>query len=264
MEYRYLGNSGLLVSVLGFGNWLSSNTEENYNLTRDAIKICFDAGINFYDTAEAYGFGKAEELMGRAFKELNLPREELVVTTKIFKASMENVNDEFLSRKHIIEGTRNSLKRLQLDYVDVLYCHRPDYETPLEETCAAMNWIIEEGWAFYWGTSEWPADRTSKAIEICEREGFHKPIVDQCEYNMLARNRLEKEYRRLFSENTYGTSIWSPMAGGILSGKYNDGKIPEGSRYDGNKQLDYLWQKYMQPANLDKTCEMLTKLGEFA
>jgi len=180
-------------------------------------------------------------LMGRAFKELNLPREELVVTTKIFKASVTNVNDEFLSRKHIIEGLRNSLKRLQMDYVDVVYCHRPDMETPLEETCAAMNWVIEEGWAFYWGTSEWPADRIAKAIEICERESFHKPIVEQCEYSMLTRARPEKEYRRLFSEYKYGTTVWSPLAGGILSGKYNDGKVVEGSRYETNPELARLW-----------------------
>jgi aryl-alcohol dehydrogenase-like predicted oxidoreductase len=142
MEYRYLGDSGLRISVLSFGNWLNSNTEADYHLTRDAIKKCYDAGVNFYDTAEVYGFGNAEKLMGRAFKELKLPREELVISTKLFKIG-SGVNDMFLSRKHIIEGTKNSLRRLQVDYVDVLFCHRPDYETPLEETCKALNWIIE-------------------------------------------------------------------------------------------------------------------------
>ena len=179
MEYRYLGNSGLSVSILAFGNGLNSNTEADYTMTRDVIKKCYDAGVNFYDTAEAYGCGTAESLMGKAFKELNLPREELVISTKILKSG-SGVNDMFLSRKHIIEGTKNSLKRLQVDYVDVLFCHRPDFDTQLEETCKAMNWVIEAGYAYYWGTSEWPADRISKAIEICERENLHKPIVEQC------------------------------------------------------------------------------------
>jgi aryl-alcohol dehydrogenase-like predicted oxidoreductase len=138
MEYRYLGNSGLKVSVFSYGNWLNSNKQEDYEVTRDAIKICFDNGVNFFDTAEVYGFGNAETQMGRAFKELNLKREELVVSTKIFKVG-PGVNDCFLSRKHIIEGLNNSLKRLQLEYVDVVFCHRPDFETPLEETCRAMH-----------------------------------------------------------------------------------------------------------------------------
>ena len=123
--------------------------------------------------------------MGKAFKELELPREELVVSTKLFKISNDNVNDMFLSKKHIIEGLKNSLKRLQLEYVDVVFCHRADYNTPLEETCRAMNWVIQEGWSFYWGTSEWPADRIARAIEVCEKNNWHKPIVEQCEYNML-------------------------------------------------------------------------------
>lgn len=150
-----------------------------------------------------------------------------------------------MSRKHIIEGVNNSLKRLQLDYVDVVFSHRPDFETPLEETCRAFNTVIEDGKAFYWGTSEWPADRISKAVEICERLNFHKPIVEQCQYNMLVRNRFEKEYRHLFSEYKYGTTIWSPLCSGILSGKYNEGVIPEGSRFDNNKELERIWLAQM-------------------
>jgi len=148
--------------VLGYGNWINSNTQADYELTRDSIKKCFEAGVNFFDTAEIYGYGNAEELMGRSFKELDLPREEIVVTTKLWKGTPDlntNPTRGFLSKKHIIEGLRNSLTRLQLEYVDVVYCHRPDYETPLAETCKAMNWVIENGLAFYWGTSEWPADR---------------------------------------------------------------------------------------------------------
>lgn len=263
MEYRYLGNSGLRVSVLSFGNWLNSNKQEDYEITRDAIKMCFDAGVNFFDTAEIYGFGSAEIQMGKAFKELGLKREELVVSTKIFKIG-PGVNDAFLSRKHIMEAINAQLKRLQLDYVDVLFCHRPDYETPLEETCRAMHSVIEQGKAFYWGTSEWAADRISKAIEICERLGLHKPIVEQCQYSMLARQRFENEYRFLFQEYKYGTTIWSPLAGGILSGKYNSGDIPEGSRFDNHKNLDTIWQKHMGEGAKEKTLKILNALGDIA
>ena len=194
--------------------------------------------------------------MGRAFKELNLPREELVVSTKLFKSSTTGVNDMFLSRKHIIEGVNNSLKRLQLDYVDVIFCHRPDFDTPLEETCLALNNVIEKGLAFYWGTSEWPPERIARALELCDQFGWHKPIVEQCEYNMLARNNFEKKYRRIFSEHKYGSTIWSPLASGILAGKYNDGNVPEGSRFDKNSTLAWLWKKYMTD-DKDKTCAKL-------
>ena len=228
------------------------------------MKICFEAGVNFFDTAEIYGMGQAETIMGNAFKELNFKREEIVVSTKIFKVG-PGVNDTFLSRKHIVEAIHNSLKRLQLDYVDVVFCHRPDYETPLEETCRAMNWIIENNKAFYWGTSEWPADRISKAIEICERLNLHKPIVEQCQYNMLVRDRFENEYRRIFSESKYGTTIWSPQAGGILTGKYNEGVIPEGSRFENHKKLlDPTWQKYFGEGKREGTLKKLKGLGDIA
>ena len=142
MEYRYLGNSGVSVSRFAYGNWLSSGDEKDYKLTRDVIQRCFEHGVNFFDTAEAYGFGQAEATMGKAIKELGLKRENIVVSTKIFRAG-PNVNDLLLSRKHIIEGTNNALKRLQMDYVDIIFCHRPDYNAPLEETCRAMSWLIE-------------------------------------------------------------------------------------------------------------------------
>eukprot|EP00347_Sterkiella_histriomuscorum_P022012 403331992 len=263
MEYRYLGNSGLKVSVLSFGNWLNSNNKEDYEITRDAIKKCFEAGVNFYDTAEIYGDGSAEDQMGRAFKELGYNREHLVVSTKLFKCG-KGVNDTFLSRKHIVEGINNSLTRLQMDYVDVLFCHRPDFETPLEETCRAMSWVIDQGKAFYWGTSEWPADRISKAVEICERLNLHKPIVEQPQYSMFVRDNFEKNYRRLFAEYKYGTTIWSPLAGGILAGKYNDGNIPAGSRYDNHKHLDVIWQKIMGDKAREASLKKLNKLADLA
>ena len=236
MIYRYLGNSGLKVSALSFGNWLNSDQDDNYEVTRDSIKRCLEYGINFFDTAEIYNKGSAETQMGRALKELNVKREDIVVSTKLWRVG-DGPNDQFLSRKHLMEAINNSLKRLQMDYVDVVFCHRPDYETPLEETCRAMHSIIEQGKAFYWGTSMWPADRISKAIEICERLNLHKPITEQPAYSMVRRDLVEKDYRRLFSEYRYGTTIWSPLAGGILTGKYNDGNVPAGSRYDNHKDF---------------------------
>jgi aryl-alcohol dehydrogenase-like predicted oxidoreductase len=155
MKYRKLGNTGLRVSVLGYGNWLNSDSEEAYINTRDCIKACVEGGVNFFDTAEVYGQGEAEKQMGRAFKELGLRRESLVVSTKLIMCG-DGINDKGLSRKHLMEGIANSLKRLQMDYVDVLFCHRPDLDTPLEETCRAMHDIINSNRAFYWGTSEWP------------------------------------------------------------------------------------------------------------
>lgn len=257
MIYRYLGNSGLKVSALSFGNWLNSDAEENYEVTRDSIKRCLEHGINFFDTAEIYNSGSAEKLMGKAFKELGVKREDIVVSTKLWRVG-NGVNDMFLSRKHLFEGINNSLKRLQLEYVDVLYCHRPDYETPLEETCKAMNDIINQGKAFYWGTSMWTADRIAKAIEICERLNFHKPITEQPAYSMVERKLVEKEFRRLYSEYKYGLTIWSPLAGGILTGKYNEGNIPEGSRYDKHKDfLKGTWNAHFSDDKKEGTIKKL-------
>jgi len=236
MEYRYFGNTGLRVSTLSYGNWVNSNKVEDVEFTKTAIKVCLEYGVNFFDTAEIYGAGNAELAMGKAFKELGVRREDIVVSTKIFKCG-NGINDTFLSRKHIIEATNNSLKRLQLDYVDVIFCHRPDNETPLEETVRAMSWLVDQGKTFYWGTSEWTADKICRAIEMCERLNLHKPVVEQPQYNALVRDNFEKTLRRVFSEYKYGTTIWSPLCSGILAGKYNKGDIPEGSRFADNPDL---------------------------
>jgi len=263
MEYRRLGPTGLKVSVLGFGNWLTSDKPDFQARTAEMIKKSYDLGVNFFDTAEVYGAGEAEIAMGKAFKELNLPREQLVISTKIFWGG-KGVNDVGLSRKHILEGTENSLKRLQLSYVDIIFCHRPDFETPLEETCRAFDYLINNGKTFYWGTSEWPADRISEAYRICDRLGLHRPIAEQPQYSMLARERFEKEYDSLFNENQMGTTIWSPLAGGVLTGKYNNG-IPEGSRFDSdNPLLKSIFERMFSAEKKEKTLKTLTGLGEIA
>ncbi len=263
MEYRFLGPTGLKVSALGFGNWLTSDKPDFQARTTEMIKRSYELGVNFFDTAEVYGSGEGETAMGKAFKELDLPREQIVVTTKIFWGG-KGINDVGLSRKHVIEGAINSLKRLQLDYVDVIYCHRPDYETPLEETCRAFDYLINNGKAFYWGTSEWPADRITEAIGICERLNLHKPIVEQPQYSMLVRERFEKEYSGLFNSNRIGSTIWSPLAGGLLTGKYNQG-IPEGSRFDSdNPLLKGIFEREFTGASKEKNLKILNSLADVA
>ena len=252
MEYRYLGNSGLRVSVLSFGNW-----EHDEKKTLECVKTCLNNGINFFDTAESYGLGTAEIALGKALKELNVPREKVVISTKIFRNGTDP-NDMFESRKHIIEGVKLSLKRLQLEYVDVVFCHRYDMRTPLEETCRAMNYVINKGWAFYWGTSEWRADQIERAIKICEKLNLIPPIVDQCEYSMLERNKVDNEYSDLFKMYKLGTTIWSPLKGGILTGKYLN-EIPEGTRL---AKLDFMKNRYDKEK--DTINPKIAKLKEFA
>jgi voltage-dependent potassium channel beta subunit len=227
MIYRYLGNSGLKVSALSWGNWVNT---KGGNITTETVKVAYENGINFFDTAEIYGFGDGETELGVALKSLNARREDLVISTKVYRSGYGE-NDSFLSRKHIIEGINNSLKRLQLDYVDVYFCHRFDLYTPLEETVRAMNWVIEQGKAFYWGTSEWQPEQIMEAHAICERLGLIKPIVEQCQYSMLSRTRMESDYIHLFKKHKIGTTVWSPLFSGVLTGKYISG-IPEGSRFD--------------------------------
>ena len=258
MEYRYLGNSGLRISVLGFGNWVNNNDEK---LMEESVKKCLEHGVNFFDTAEIYGLGKGEETLGKALKALNVQREKIVVTTKIFKVG-DDPNDSFMSRKHIIEGLRNSLKRLQLDYVDVIYSHRYDRNTPLEETCRAMNWVIDKGLAFYWGTSEWTACQIMEAYKICERYNLIPPIVEQCHYNMIVREKIENDYRDLLRKYKLGTTTFSPLCGGILTGKYL-GEVPKDSRKVAfSKEADGHFAIY----NKDKNGwdEKLKKLKELA
>ena len=258
MEYRYLGNTGLKVSIFGFGNWVNNFNDE---MTKECFKKCLENGINFFDTAEIYGHGAGETSFGKIIKELNIPREKIVVSTKIFSIG-DDPNDSFLSRKHIREGLRNSLKRLQLDYVDIVFCHRYDMHTPLEETCRAMNWVIEHGYAFYWGTSEWTASQIMEAYGICDRLGLKRPVVEQCHYNMLYRNSMEVDYRDLFKKYKMGTTIWSPLESGILTGKYIN-ETPSDSRANlKNDNASFSYGVYMK--NKAEYDEKLKKLKDIA
>jgi len=263
MEYRNLGPTGLKVSILGFGTGLVSEELNLQERIAQMVKRSYELGINFFDTAERYGNGRSEIALGNAFKELKIPREQLVVTTKIFFGG-NGPNDVGLSRKHVIEGTQNSLKRLQLDYVDVIYCHTADFYTPVEETCRAFDYLINKRKAFYWGTSNWPADRIVEAYRICDVLGLHRPIVEQVEYSMLVREKFEKDFERLFAEHKMGGTIYSPLAGGLLSGKYNEG-IPEGSRYDTSSPgLLGIFNRYFSEGAKEKTLKAFKVLEEIA
>ncbi len=228
MEYRFLGKSGLKLSALSFGAWVTFGDQIDENKAYLCMKEAYDHGVNFFDNAEAYAQGRAESMMGTIIKKAGWKRSDLVLSTKIFWGGT-GPNDRGLSRKHIFEGTNAALKRLQTDYVDLIFCHRPDLHTPIEETVWAMNLIIQQGKALYWGTSEWSAEQIRHAYEFARQEHLIPPTMEQPEYNMFRRERMEREYLNLFRDIGLGTTTWSPLASGILTGKYNDG-IPEGSR----------------------------------
>ena len=230
MEYRRLGKSGLKVSVLSFGSWVSFDNQLKDDLAMECMQAAHDAGCNFFDNAEVYAGGESEAIMGRVLQELGWARHSYVLTTKLYWGIHDGVNTKnTLNRKYLMQAIDGSLERLQQDFVDVLYCHRADPETTLEETVWAMSDIVASGKALYWGTSEWAADEIRGAIEIAERHHLHKPVTEQPEYNLLARRRVEEEYARLFAETGYGATTWSPLASGLLTGKYRDG-IPDDSR----------------------------------
>ena len=228
MNYRRLGRAGLKVSELAFGAWVTFGEQVADTLARDCMVAAFEAGVNFFDNAEGYAGGQAETVMGNVLKETGWPREELVISTKLFWGP-EKPNGQGLSHKHLMEGLNASLRRLQLDYVDLLFCHRPDPNTPIEETVRAMDIIIKQGKAFYWGTSEWSAADIARADAIARQYNLTPPSMEQPQYNLLVRERFEKEYAPLYRDLGYGTTIFSPLASGLLSGKYNQG-IPADSR----------------------------------
>ena len=230
MEYRFLGKTGLQVSALSLGSWVTFHHQVGVEAAVDCMTAAYDAGVNFFDNAEVYAGGKSEEVMGTALKQLGWRRGSYLVSTKIYFGINEGINEQnTLNRKRLIEGINGSLQRLDLDYVDLLYCHRADKTTPIAETVWAMHNIIEWGKALYWGTSEWPAADIIAAIEFAEKHHLHKPVVEQPQYNIFWRDRMEKEYARLFRDYGYGTTIFSPLGAGLLTGKYQNG-IPSDSR----------------------------------
>jgi voltage-dependent potassium channel beta subunit len=230
MQYRRLGRSGLQVSVLSFGSWVSFGAQLDTGRARDCLAAAYDAGVNFFDNAESYAGGDSERIMGAAIAELGWARQSYVVSTKFFWGIRDDVNmSNTLNRKYLSQAIDGSLERFGLDFVDLAYCHRADPSTPIEETVWAMSDMVSSGKALYWGTSEWTADEIRAAWHIADRHHLHKPVVEQPQYNLFNRTRVEDEYARLYEDIGLGLTIWSPLASGLLSGKYVDG-IPDGSR----------------------------------
>jgi voltage-dependent potassium channel beta subunit len=230
MEYHHLGKAGIRVSELSFGSWVTFHTQADVDTAVEMMAAAYDAGVNFFDNAESYAGGESERVMGEALKKLKWRRGSYLVSTKFYWGLHDGVNERnTLNRKRLIEGINSSLERFQLDYVDLIYCHRSDNSTPIEETVWAMHNIIEWGKAMYWGTSEWSAAEIVEAIEIADKHHLHKPVTEQPVYNLFERQRFSREYERVYKEYGYGTTIWSPLASGLLTGKYNQG-IPDGSR----------------------------------
>jgi len=230
MTYRQLGSSGLKVSALSLGAWVTFGKQIGNPTARDLMHTAYDAGVNFFDNAEAYADGQAEIVMGRILKSANWRRTSYLVSSKVFfGAEGDRPNEDGLSRKHVVEACHAALRRLQVDYLDLYYCHRPDPTVPIAETARAMHDLIVQGKVLYWGTSEWSAAQIAEAHTICARLGLHPPTMEQPQYNLFHRTRVEKEYAPLYRKFGMGTTIWSPLASGLLTGKYNQG-IPPGSR----------------------------------
>ena len=230
MLYRRLGRAGIQVSLLSFGSWVTFHNQVNVSAAVKMMGDAYEAGVNFFDNAEAYARGKSEEVMGAALKKLGWRRSSYLVSTKIYWGIERGVNElNTLNRKRVLEAMDGSLKRLDLPYVDLVFCHRADPHTAVEETARAMQDIVQSGRAFYWGVSEWSADEIRAAWAVCDRYGWHKPAMEQPQYNLFHRQKVEVEYRRLYEDIGLGLTTWSPLASGVLTGKYNDG-VPAGSR----------------------------------
>lgn len=241
MEYRRLGKSGLKLSSLSLGSWVTFHQQIDDSKADMLMGLAYDRGINFFDNAEAYAMGESEKMMGRVLKKKQWDRTSYVVSSKVFFGIHGEDNkptQRGLSRKHLVEACNEALQRLQTDYLDLYFCHRPDKETPIEEVVWTMNHLIQQGKILYWGTSEWSAAEIMEAFMVAEKYRLIGPTMEQPQYNLFERTKLEKDYLTIFKDVGLGTTIWSPLASGLLTGKYNDG-IPEGSRLD-DKKMEWL------------------------
>ena len=263
MEYRNLGRSGLKVSALSFGAWVTFDTQLQVDEAKKCMVAAYDAGVNFFDNAEGYANGKAEVIMGEVLKQNKWRRDSFIVSSKVFFGFLPEKapTQKGLSRKHVFEACDQALERMQLDYLDLYFCHRPDPETPIEETVWAMHNLIMRGKVLYWGTSEWSAQQITQAHQVARQYNLIPPLMEQPQYNMLVRDRFEKEYAPLYREFGLGTTIWSPLASGLLTGKYNDG-IPADSRL---ALPGYEWLKDgLLGKDADAKLAKVKKLGEVA
>ncbi|MBS1637608.1 MAG: aldo/keto reductase [Bacteroidetes bacterium] len=261
MEYRRLGKSGLQLSALSFGSWITFGKQIEDNTADRLLSTAYDAGINFFDNAEIYAAGKSETVMGKILKNKDWARSSYTVSSKVFFGYEDKKpNQTGLSRKHVIEGCHAALKRLQVDYIDLFFCHRPDKNTPIEETVWAMNTLLQQGKILYWGTSEWSVEEIMAAHVFAERHHLIGPTMEQPQYNMFERTKLEKDYLLLFRDFGLGTTIWSPLASGLLTGKYNDG-VPTDNRLH-IEGMDWLKERALGDNSKIEKTKKLTKLAQ--
>lgn len=265
MEYRRLGKSGLQLSVLSFGSWVSFSKQINDKVADELMGVAYDKGINFFDNAEVYALGESEKMMGRVLKKKKWDRTSYTVSSKVFwgwRGKANKPNQTGLSRKHVIEACHEALQRLQVDYLDLYFCHRPDKNTPIEETVWAMNHLIQQGKILYWGTSEWSGVEIMEAHRVADKLQLIGPVMEQPQYNLFERDKIEKEFLEIYKNVGLGTTIWSPLASGLLSGKYNDG-IPKGSRFalEGFNWLKDRWMVDDKIKKVRKLSELALKLG---
>jgi voltage-dependent potassium channel beta subunit len=261
MQYRRLGKSGLQVSILSFGSWVSFSKQINDKIADELMGIAYDKGINFFDNAEGYALGESEKMMGRILKKKKWDRTSYTVSSKVFWGwhGKDNKPNQFgLSRKHVIEACNEALQRLQVDYLDLFFCHRPDKNTPIEETVWAMNHLIQQGKIMYWGTSEWSGVEIMEAHRVAEKYKLIGPTMEQPQYNLFEREKIEKEFLEIYKNVGLGTTIWSPLASGLLTGKYNDG-VPKNSRF-ALEGFGWLKDRWM----LDDKIKKVKKLSELA
>ncbi len=239
MQYRRLGSSGLQLSALSFGAWVTFGNQVGRDAARELIAAAWDHGVNFFDNAETYANGEAERVMGDAIADLRLPRDGYCVSSKVFFGSTRDPRptQRGLSRKHVVDACHDALKRLRVDYLDLYFCHRPDPDTPIEETVRAMDALVQQGKVLYWGTSEWPAEKIREAHKIARLRNLQAPTMEQPQYHLMHRERVESEYAPLYAEFGMGITTWSPLASGLLTGKYNNGVQQEGRL----AQQDYAW-----------------------
>jgi len=264
MQYRRLGRSGLKVSELSLGSWVTYHNQVDTGAATEMLAAAFDAGVNFFDNAEVYAQGESEVVMGQAFKALKWPRLDYIVSTKFFWGLAREGNTtnrkDTLNRKYLMQAIDGSLKRMQLDFIDLVYCHRPDPHTPIEETVRAMSDMITQGKALYWGTSEWSAGDIRAAYEIADKHHLHKPVMEQPQYHLFHRNRVEQEYARLYEDMGLGLTTWSPLASGLLTGKYRGG-IPDGSR-GALESMAWMREQLQDPAKNAAVAELETIAAE--
>lgn len=252
-----MGKTGLQLSVLSFGSWVSFHKQIDDSVADELMGIAYDHGVNFFDNAEVYALGESEKMMGRVLKRKNWDRTSYTVSSKVFwgwRGKENKPNQTGLSRKHVVEACNEALQRLQLDYLDLFFCHRPDKGTPIEETVWAMNHLIQQGKILYWGTSEWSGVEIMEAHRVAGQYGLIGPAMEQPQYNLFERDKMENEFLMIFRTVGMGTTIWSPLASGLLTGKYNDG-IPAESRF-GLKGFDWLQERWMREDLLQKVRDL--------